>query len=86
MILSERYPTTKIKYDIPKKADYDNIQLVSLVIYDILGKEISILVNENQKPGYYEVEWNATNLSSGIYFIKLRADNGLKFRKMVLLK
>lgn len=58
---------------------------VKLSIYDILGKEIKILVDENQEKGIYEVEFDASNLSSGVYFYKLEAFN-TTVKKMLLLK
>ena len=45
---------------------------VKLCIYDILGREITTLVNEYQKPGYYEINWNASNLPSGIYIYRFQ--------------
>jgi len=59
---------------------------VSLKIYDILGKEIAVLVNENLTPGKYEVIFNAGNLSSGIYFYKMAAKNFNLTKKMILSK
>lgn len=69
----------------------DNVH-VSLKIYDILGREVATLVNDNKKPGTYEVEFNAEYLSSGIYFYKLqvyasrRAGELIETKKMLLLK
>ncbi|GIK61033.1 MAG: T9SS type A sorting domain-containing protein [Ignavibacteriota bacterium] len=60
--------------------------LVSLKIYDILGREITTLVNEEKPSGIYEIEFNATNLSSGIYFYQLQAGNFISTKKLVLLK
>ena len=62
------------------------IPSVRLVIYDILGKEVTTLVNQKQKPGKYEVTFDATNLSSGIYYYQLTAGNFIKTNKMILLK
>ena len=64
----------------------NDITNVSLKIYDILGSEVATLVNENQKPGNYEVDFNAHRLSSGIYFYKLHAGDFVKTKKMILLK
>ena len=77
-------PVTKIRFSIP--STLENRQSVSLKIYDILGKEIAVLVNENLLPGTYETEWNASNYSSGIYFYSLLTDNFTQTRKMVLIK
>jgi hypothetical protein len=57
-----------------------------LVIYDILGHEVATLVNEQLHPGTYEVEWDGTNYSSGVYYYKLTAGNYMETKKMVLIK
>jgi len=59
---------------------------VRLVIYDVLGKEIATLVNQQVKPGTYEVNWDATNYPSGIYFYKISADGYTESKKMILMK
>ena len=59
---------------------------VSLKVYDITGKVVADLVSENLHPGQYNFNWNAENLSSGIYFYKLTADNFSDVKKMTLLK
>ncbi len=61
-------------------------QHISLKVYDILGNEVSQLVNKFQEPGIYEVEFDAVNLSSGIYFYKIEAASFVEIKKMVLLK
>ena len=71
---------TKIKIDIPE------ISFTKLVIYDILGREVAILVNEKLSPGTYEVEWDASNYPSGVYFYKLTAGDFTQTKKLVLLK
>ena len=73
-------PTTNISYTIPKSGR------VSLKIYDILGKEVSTLVDEQQEPGTHTVTWNAQNLASGAYFYRLVAGDYVKARKMMLVK
>lgn len=78
-------PATKIKYEIPGQTRNDNA-FVTLKIYDILGKEIKTLVNEEKPAGNYEVEFDASNFSSGIYFYKLQAGNFVETKKMVLLR
>ena len=52
----------------------------------MLGREVSTLINEEQQPGVYEVEFDASNLSSGIYFYKITAGNFSETKKLVLLK
>ena len=81
-------PATTIKYSIPEKVKSQNSKFknVTLKIYDILGREIVVLVNEEQKPGNYEVKWDASNQPSGVYFYQLTADEFVKTRKMVLLR
>jgi len=79
-------PTTTIKYSIAINVGTENFQSVQLKIYDILGREVITLVNENQKPGNYEVNFNAAGLTSGIYFYKLQSGNFNQVNKMLLLK
>ena len=62
------------------------IPSASLIVYDILGREVATLVNENKKPGNYEVTWDAKNEPSGIYFYKLICRDYTEVRKMILLK
>lgn len=78
-------PSTTIKYQIPKQVR-DDITNVSLKIYDILGREVATLVNEKQKPGFYEVLFNPNDLASGIYFYKLQAGEFIQTKKMLMIK
>ncbi len=55
-------------------------------IYDVLGREITTLLNEPIKPGTYEIEWNASDYPTGVYYYKLVADNYTETKKMVLIK
>ena len=71
---------TQIKYSIPKSSQ------VSLKIFNTLGEEIETLVNEEKPVGTYEVNWNAVNLPSGVYFYRLQAGDFVQTRKMILLK
>jgi len=71
-------PSTKIKFSIDKD------EFIKLTIYDILGREIKILVNEHLNKGLYEINWDAYNMSSGIYYYKLVAGNRVEIKKMVL--
>ena len=59
---------------------------VTLKVYDVLGREISTLVNEERGPGAYTVHWDASSLSSGVYFYKLEAGSFVQTRKLLLLK
>jgi len=73
-------PSTTIKYQIPEKS------FVTIKVYDVLGNELTTLVNEEKPSGSYEVEFDGTNLTSGIYFYQLRAGKYVETKKMVLLK
>ena len=78
-------PVTKIRYDIPKDA------LVSITIYDIMGRSIRSLVKSRQTAGYRSIQWNATNnlgqpVSAGIYIYMIQAGEFMEARKLVLLK
>jgi photosystem II stability/assembly factor-like uncharacterized protein len=83
-------PKTKIKIDIPNNLSFPKSSagnpLVKLSVYDILGKEITTLVNEAMKPGSYEVTFDATDLPGGIYFYKLTAGDFSETKKMLLIK
>jgi len=83
-------PVTKIRMDIPllnpsTRGEGRGV-FTTLVIYDILGREITTLVNEQLQPGTYEVEWNASNYPSGVYCYKLIATDYTDTKKMILLK
>lgn len=73
-------PSTKIKFEIPKSSR------VKLIIYDLLGREISKIVNEELKLGTYEIEWDASNFASGIYFYTIETNEYSETRKLILLK
>lgn len=73
-------PVTTIKYDLPSTSD------VSLIIYDILGRKVKELVNTKQQAGRYEIQFNASNLSSGVYIYQLIADKFISSKKMILMK
>jgi hypothetical protein len=78
-------PVTKIKFDVPTL--YKGGQGgVSIKIFDILGKEIQTLVNEQLNPGTYEVTFDGSNLPSGIYFYQLRVGDFVNTKKMLLIK
>jgi photosystem II stability/assembly factor-like uncharacterized protein len=83
--LSQNYPnpfnpSTRINFDISKTSS------VKLIVYDILGREVAILVNEKLKPGSYEYEWDGSEFASGVYFYRLITDEFTETRKMVLLR
>jgi len=91
-ILSQNYPnpfnpSTTLQYGIKERAS------VELVLYDILGSEIEVLVNEEQVAGFYKVNFNASKLASGVYFYRLQAlptgsqaGTFVDTKKMILLK
>ena len=83
--LSQNYPNpfnpvTKIGYAIPKQG------LVTVKIYDVLGRVIQTLVNEEMQPGYYSVDFDASYLSSGVYFYKLESGTFSEVKRMMLIK
>ena len=73
-------PTTKISYQLPNKAQ------VTLKIYDLLGREVAILVNEEKQAGKYEVEFDASSLSSGVYLYRISINDFVKTMKMMVVK
>jgi len=73
-------PSTKIEYQVPE------MSLVTIKIYDLLGREIKTLMNEEKPAGEYEVEFDGTGLPSGVYFYQLRAGNFVETKKMILMK
>ena len=73
-------PTTSIKFDIPKES------IVKITIFDALGRETAVPVNESLKAGSYSVDFDASRLASGIYYYKIEAGNYIESKKMVLLK
>jgi GH35 family endo-1,4-beta-xylanase len=83
--LSQNYPnpfnpTTVIRYQIPVASD------VKLAVYDVLGREVSVLVNEKKAPGSYEARFDGSGLSSGVYLYRLVAGSFALSRKLVLMK
>ncbi len=85
--LSQNYPnpfnpSTRIRFEISGSSATHTL----FSVYDMLGREVSTLVNEELKPGNYEVDWNAENYPSGVYFYKLSAGESTETRKMILLK
>ncbi len=89
-LLSQNYPNpfnpqTKIKFDVPAnvKGQTSNVKLI---IYDLLGREVTTLVNEELKPGTYEADWDGSNYSSGVYFYKIISEGFVETKKMVLMK
>ncbi len=79
-------PITKIRFSIPLSRGVSAGRGVLLKIYDVLGKEIAVLVKGELKPGIYEINWNAENLPSGVYFYTLITNEFTQTKKMVLVK
>ena len=73
-------PSTKIRFSIPHSA------FVTLKVYDLLGREIATIINEEKMPGNYEVSFNANNLSSGVYFYRIRAGSFIDTKRLILLR
>jgi len=73
-------PITKISFDLPKD------ELVTIKIYDILGREIKTLINEFKNAGNYMVTFNASEFASGIYFYRIKAGSFVQTKRMVLIK
>ena len=88
--LNQNYPNpvlskTVIKYAIPKTCK------VELKLYDVTGRQVTVLVDENQKPGYYKVNWHIRNVSekqlaNGVYFYRLKAGDFVATKKMVIVR
>jgi hypothetical protein len=83
--LSQNYPnpfnpTTKINYELPIT------NYVDLSIYNLLGQKVALLVNKKQHAGYHQVEWNASEFATGIYFYRLVTEKFVKIKKMILIK
>ena len=73
-------PNTIINYSIP------NQSYVTLKVFDVLGREIETLVNEEQAAGIYEIDWNAENNSSGVYFYRISTGSFSDTKKMLLIR
>ena len=84
-VLQQNYPnpfnpTTVITYDIAKRSH------VSLKVYDVLGREVAVLVNSEKSPGEYQATFNASDLPSGVYFYRIQAGNYTAVKKLMLVK
>jgi uncharacterized repeat protein (TIGR01451 family) len=73
-------PTTKIKFALPEE------QQVQIKIYDIIGKVVDVLIERKMKAGYHEIEFNAQDIASGVYFYRIKAGDFVNVKKMVVLK
>jgi len=87
-------PSTKIKFTVPTptlspspyRGEGKRERLITLIVYDVLGNEVAVLVNEEKSAGNYEVDFNANGLTSGMYFYRLSANGFVQTKKMVLLR
>ncbi|HCV44437.1 MAG TPA: hypothetical protein DGH68_13195 [Bacteroidetes bacterium] len=73
-------PTTTLSFSLPSSS------FVTLKVYDVLGREVTTLINETRAAGRYSVEWNSSNITSGTYFYRLSAGTKTEFKKMVLIR
>jgi fibronectin type 3 domain-containing protein len=73
-------PVTKIDYQLPVDTK------VELKVYNMLGQEVTALVNEEQKAGYYSISWDASHVASGVYIYRLLSNENTKTKKMILIK
>ncbi len=73
-------PSTRIRYDLPQKS------LVTVKVFNIIGREIITLVNGEETAGHHEIIFEATNMPSGIYLYRIQAGNFTQTKKMSLLK
>ncbi|MDZ7762872.1 MAG: T9SS type A sorting domain-containing protein [Melioribacteraceae bacterium] len=73
-------PNTKISYQVPQK------DLVTLKVYNVLGKEVTTLVNEEKPAGFYTIDFDASGLASGVYFYSIQYGSSIQTKKMTLLK
>jgi N-acetylneuraminic acid mutarotase len=84
-VLGQNYPnpfnpSTTIKYELPTSSD------VRLTVFDMLGREVAVLVNEKKAPGSYEVKFDAAGIPSGVYLCRLTAGSFVQTRKMIVVK
>lgn len=95
--LSQNYPNpfnpiTKINFEIPRVEDPDlsgegkNVSNISLIVYDVLGREVTTLFNGIKEPGYHTIEFDASSLSSGTYFYRLASSDISIVKKMLIIK
>jgi hypothetical protein len=73
-------PTTTIRYGIPRQS------IVKLAVFNTLGQQVAILVQESQGPRYHEVRFEGSNLSSSVYFYRLQAGSFLQTKRLLLLR
>jgi formylglycine-generating enzyme required for sulfatase activity len=85
-------PVTRIRYEVASLPagqagrQQPAVSNVRLAVYDLLGREVAVLVNEQKEPGSYEVQWNAASMCSGVYYCRLELGSRVETRKMMLIK
>jgi hypothetical protein len=79
-------PVTKIQFQIPSNGLNGRANFVKIIIYDLLGREVTTLVNEQLKPGSYSVDWDGTGYASGVYFYSLVTGEFAETKRMILIK
>jgi hypothetical protein len=80
-------PSTTIEYVLPARTGQEESSVsIRLSVYDMLGREVAVLVNGEQRPGVYQVHWNATGFASGAYLCRLSAGTDVRYQKMLLTK
>ena len=73
-------PVTNITYGLPEHVN------VQIIVYDLSGKQVETLINELQTPGYHSVNWDANNLPSGVYLIRMESGDFIQTEKVMLVK
>jgi hypothetical protein len=73
-------PTTVVDYQVPVPGES------KLVVYDMLGREVAVLMDEKKMPGKYSVTWNANGMASGVYFCRMTSGQFVSTRKMILMR
>jgi hypothetical protein len=73
-------PETVVRYQVPVASD------LKIIVYDLLGRQVAVLVNDRKEAGSYEVKFSGTGLASGVYFYRLQAGSYVNTRKLLLLR
>jgi hypothetical protein len=79
-------PETRLSFAIAEGSREEGRQMITLKIYDLLGREVATLVNERLSPGYYERTWNASAYPSGVYIARLTAASHHLTKKLLLIR
>jgi len=79
-------PSTTIQYCVGSGVRDADAGWVRLAVYDLLGREVAVLVNDRKEPGNHSVQWDATGMSSGVYLCRFKAGSFVETRAMLLLR